>query len=83
MIGDPPDEGAVKVTVAWVLPATATTFVGALGAAAGVALVPCEAEEVPAEFVAVTVNVCGVRLGSGEITQLVAGETTEHVGPLG
>ena len=58
VIGDPPEDGAVKDTVAWVLPATATTFVGAIGAEAGVAAVPADAADDPAEFVAVTVKVC-------------------------
>ena len=58
VIGEPPEDGAVKDTVDWVLPATATTFVGALGAAAGVATVPADAVDDPAEFVAVTVKVC-------------------------
>ena len=53
------DEGAPKLTVALRLPVVvATTLVGALGAPTVVIeLEALEAEPVPAEFVAVTVNV--------------------------
>jgi hypothetical protein len=55
------DEGAVKLTVAWVLPATAVTFVGASGTVAGVtAFEATDAEELPTTFVATTVKVYSV-----------------------
>ena len=60
MIGFPPlFEGAVKLTVAWVFPATANTFVGAPGTmGAGVTLLDApDAALVPTLLVAVTVNV--------------------------
>jgi hypothetical protein len=58
VIGDPPVDDAVKLTVACPLPPVALTFVGALGVVAGVTelLVP-EIKPVPIAFVAVTVNV--------------------------
>jgi hypothetical protein len=50
--------GAVKLTVAWVFPATALTPVGALGTVAGVIELEGELEELaPIALVAVTVNV--------------------------
>jgi hypothetical protein len=58
-------EGAVKLTVAWVLPATAVTLVGAPGTvgAAGVTAVEAdEATELPSAFVATTVKVYAVPL---------------------
>jgi hypothetical protein len=57
------DEGAVKLTVAWVLPATAVTLVGAPGTvgAAGVTEVEAdETTELPFAFVATTVKVYAV-----------------------
>ena len=65
MIAEPPFEaGAVKVTVAWALPATAVTAVGAPGAVAGAdGVTELEAvleTEVPTAFVAATVKVYAV-----------------------
>ena len=59
VIGLPPFEaGAVKLTVAWALPAVAETPVGAPGTVAGVTLFEGdEAGPVPMALVAVTVNV--------------------------
>ncbi len=59
VIALPPfDEGAVKLTVACALPATAVTAVGAPGGPVGVTLFEgADAAPVPAAFVAVTVNV--------------------------
>jgi hypothetical protein len=55
----PPFEaGAVKLTVAWALPATAVTPVGAPGTVAGVTLFDgLDAGPVPTALVAFTVNV--------------------------
>jgi hypothetical protein len=54
----PLEAGALKVTVAWALPAVAVPIVGAPGTVAGVTLFEAaEAAPVPAELVAVTVNV--------------------------
>ncbi len=55
----PPFEaGAVKLTVAWALPATADTFVGAPGTVAGITLLDGDdAGPVPTALVAVTVKV--------------------------
>ena len=60
----PPFEaGAVKLTVAWVLPGVAVTAVGAPGSMPGVTLLDApEAGPVPAALVAVTVNVYVVPL---------------------
>lgn len=62
VIGLPPFEtGAVKLTVAVVLPATADPIVGAPARAPGVMLLEgAEGNPVPATFVAVTVNVYAV-----------------------
>jgi hypothetical protein len=59
VIALPPFEaGAVKLTVAWALPATAVTPVGAPGTVAGVTLLDtADAGPVPIALVAVTVNV--------------------------
>ncbi len=55
------DTGAVKVTVAWPLPPTAVTLVGAPGIVAGVTeFEALEAVLVPIAFTAVTVNVYAV-----------------------
>ena len=59
------------------------TFVGAPGTVAGVATVPAELFDVPAELVAVTVKVSATPLVSGEITHEVAGAVTVHVEPAG
>jgi hypothetical protein len=60
-IGLPPfDEGAVKFTITWVLPAVPLTSVGALGTvnALGVTLLDAtDAAPVPTAFVAVIVKV--------------------------
>ena len=55
----PPSEaGADQITVTWVSPAVAWTFVGASGRAAGVTeLEAADAAPVPMAFVAVTVKV--------------------------
>jgi hypothetical protein len=61
VIGRPPVEaGGVQLTVALVLPAVATTFVGGPGAVGGRTVTPLEGVDgalVPIPFVAVTVNV--------------------------
>jgi hypothetical protein len=59
VIALPPfDDGALKLTVAWVLPATAVILVGAPGTVAGVTpLEAVDAEEFPTIFVATTVKV--------------------------
>jgi hypothetical protein len=64
VIGEPPfDIGAVNEMVAWPLPATADTPVGAFGAVAGVTrLLVIDAVLVPSAFVAVTVNAYAVPL---------------------
>jgi hypothetical protein len=51
--------GAVKLTVAWVLSATAVTLVGAPGTvgATGVTALDTPGEELPTAFVAITVKV--------------------------
>ena len=55
--------GAVQETTAWALPAVTVTLVGALGTVRGVMEADAEdAVEVPATFVAVTVNVYAVPL---------------------
>ena len=55
--------GALQVTVALTFPAVALTLVGASGRVIGVtALDAADAAEVPAAFVAVTVNVYAVPL---------------------
>jgi hypothetical protein len=54
----PSDTGAVKLTAAWVLPATAVTLVGAPGGTV-VGITPIEAtdaEELPTAFLANTKN---------------------------
>jgi hypothetical protein len=58
-MGLPPvDEGAVKMTVAWELPAVAVPIVGMPGAPDGVTeLEAADGGPVPFAFVAVTVNV--------------------------
>ena len=54
----PLEAGAVKLTVAWPLPAVAVTTVGAPGVVAGVTLLDgLEAGPVPVELAAVTVKV--------------------------
>jgi hypothetical protein len=54
----PFDAGAVKLTVAWALPAVADTAVGAPGTLAGVTLFEtADAGPLPAAFAAVTVKV--------------------------
>jgi hypothetical protein len=75
VIGLPPLEaGAVHDTVACPAPAVAVTPVGAPGAAAGVtALDAADAGPVPAEFVAVTVNVYAVPFVSPVTLAVVAG----------
>ena len=58
VITPPPfDVGAVKVIVAWALPATAVTPVGAPGVAVVTLLEGADAGPVPMAFVAVTVKV--------------------------
>jgi hypothetical protein len=59
VIALPPFEtGAVKLTVAWVLPTTAVILVGVLGTVAAVTpLDATDAEEFPTIFVATTVKV--------------------------
>ena len=61
MLLPPFDVGAVKLTVAWELPAVADTAVGAPGAAYGVTAEDAgDAAPVPARLVAVTVKVYAV-----------------------
>jgi hypothetical protein len=64
VIGLPPFDGAVHVTVAWELPGVADTAVGApgtVGAGTGVtAADAADAGPLPMPFVAVTVNVYDV-----------------------
>jgi hypothetical protein len=64
VIVEPPfEDGALKVTVAWPLPAVAVPIVGASGDVAGVTeFVVAEGVLVPAAFVAVTVKVYEVPL---------------------
>ena len=59
MIVEPPfEEGAVHETVAWPLPGVAVTLSGALGGPIGIIdPVGNDARLMPAEFIAVTVNV--------------------------
>jgi hypothetical protein len=58
MVLPPFDDGALKLTVAWVLPATAVTVVGASGTVAGVTpLEAADETEFPKAFVAKTVKV--------------------------
>ena len=59
MIAFPPlVDGPIKLTVAWVLPATAVTLVGVPGTVAGVTPIDAtDAEEFPTIFVATTVKV--------------------------
>ena len=73
MIAAPPFEvGALQVTVACVFPPVAETLVGAPGGAAGVTgFEGADAALVPAELVAVTVNVYAVPLVSPETVVLV------------
>src|ERR1700687_6325179 len=61
-MGEPPVEvGAVQLTVAWALPRTALTLVGAPGGPSGVTLLDCvEAGPVPTLLTAATVNVYAV-----------------------
>jgi hypothetical protein len=59
----PSDEGTVKLTVAWALPAAAITPVGAPGTVGAVGVTAVEAAEgteLPTAFVATTVKVYGV-----------------------
>ena len=51
------DEGAVKLTVAWALPRTAVTPVGAPGIVAGVTALDTPGEELPTALLAMTANV--------------------------
>ena len=56
-MAEPSSDGAVQDTVAWPLPATAVTPVGASGTVDGVTAVDgSEATEVPSALVAVTVK---------------------------
>ena len=74
MIGLPPFDGAVQLTVACAFPAVALTFVGAPGSVAGVtAFDGLDARPVPIAFVAVTVNVYAVPFVSPVTVVLVAG----------
>jgi hypothetical protein len=61
IVAPPSDAGALNVTAAWVLPATAEIAVGAPGTVAGATGVTAFdgplADPIPTEFVAVTVNV--------------------------
>ena len=86
VIGEPPfDSGAFQETVADALPATTETPVGAPGSVAGVIAAGAnDAEELPEEFIAVTVNVTGVpSLNTGKLAvrtlPTVKGGPTEGV----
>jgi hypothetical protein len=71
--------GAVKVTVAEPLPATAFTPVGASGLPAGVIEVDVVPLDVPVELTAVALNVYAVPFVKPRITHDVAGEITVQV----
>ena len=63
IVAPPFEAGAVQVTVAEALPATAETVLGALGAVAGITGADkSEATELPMAFFAITVNVIAVPL---------------------
>ena len=64
MIGEPPLlPGAVKLTVAWALPAVAVPIVGAVGTVAGVTLFDAaDGALLPIALVAIAVQVTGVPL---------------------
>ena len=62
MAEPPVSAGAVQLTVAWVLPAAATTFTGGAGTVAGVAPAEVTAGPVPRALVAVTSKVYSVPL---------------------
>ena len=83
VIAEPPsDVGAAQETVARPFPATAVTFVGALGAPIGVTAVDAALEaELPALFDATTVNVYAVPLVRP--VQLAVTPATAHVPPAG
>ena len=77
MIGLPPSDGAVQVTVADASPAVALTFVGAAGTVGGAVGVTefedADAGPVPTAFVADTLNVYAVPLLSPLTVAVVAG----------
>src|ERR1700687_6300943 len=75
-MGEPPVEvGAVQLTVAWALPRTALTLVGAPGGPSGVTLFDCaEAVPVPTLLMAATVNVYAVPLARPVTIWVVAVE---------
>ena len=86
MIAEPPsNEGAVKSILACPLPAVAVPTMGASGTLAGVILLDALlAELVPAELVAVTVNVYGVPLvNPGTIIEPLPAWLTKPVNPPG
>jgi predicted branched-subunit amino acid permease len=77
VIGVPPlSEGAAKVTVAVSSPRTAATVVGAPGIDAGIIELDGEDVVLPAELVAVALNLYVSPLVRPVITQLVAGAFT-------
>ena len=89
MIDAPPLlAGAVHEIVTEPLPGVPTTSVGDPGIVGGVTAADAvDADPVPAELLAVTVNVYGVPFVSPLIVQLVAGvagdtDVTEHVAAL-
>jgi hypothetical protein len=77
--GPPVIVGAVKETVAELLPITALTPVGASGVPAGVIDEDVVPVDVPVELVAVAVNVYAVPFVKPRITHDVAGEITVQV----
>src|SRR5262245_1269934 len=80
----PLDDGAVQVTAACPLPATALTPVGAPGGRAGTpGLDPADAVPVPTAFVAVTVNVYVVPFVRPVTVALVAVPAAVAVRPPG
>ncbi|HET7549055.1 MAG TPA: hypothetical protein VFJ86_14890 [Usitatibacter sp.] len=85
VIGAPPSlAGAVKVTVAWALPAVAVPIVGAPGTVAGVTLFDAaDAGPVPTAFVAVTVKVYAVPFVSPLTVMEAHGAAHDPVMPEG
>lgn len=79
-----PGAGAVQLTVAEPLPATAVGAAGADGGSPGVAeRDTLDASLVPSPLVAVTVTVYAVPLVSPVRVQFVAGGVAVHVAPSG
>ena len=81
VIGSPLSADAVHVTRLDASPVAATTFVGTLGNAAGVAIAELAEDVVPASFVAVTTTVYFVPLVNPLMVQLVV--VVLHTAPPG